>query len=54
MENGTLLYEVGMDCLIKEEGKVVGAYCSHADGTRVRINASKGVIVAPGGDSCNP
>lgn len=54
MENGTLLFEVGMDCLIKEDGKVAGAYCSRADGTRVRINASKGVIVATGGYSCNP
>ena len=39
--------------LIEEDGRVVGAYASNSDGTYVRINASKGVVVATGGYAYN-
>ena len=51
--NGRLMYETGLECLIKEGDKVVGLYASLADGSYVRINASKGVIVATGGYANN-
>lgn len=35
--------------LIVENGKVVGAYATNQDGGTIRINASKGVILATGG-----
>lgn len=49
-----LMYETGMDRLIQnEDGAVVGAYASTSDGTRMRINAKNGVIVATGGYANN-
>ncbi len=42
--NNTRLVE-----LIKEDGAVVGAYAETGDGAVLRINASKGVVVATGG-----
>lgn len=39
--------------LIKDGNKVVGAYATNADGDYVRINASKGVILATGGFGSN-
>lgn len=51
--NATLRYQTSLECLIKEGDKVVGAYASTADGDYLRINASKGVIVATGGYANN-
>lgn len=51
--NATLRYQTSLECLIKEGDKVVGAYASAADGNYLRINASKGVIVATGGYANN-
>ncbi len=51
--DATLMYETGMECLIKEGEKVVGVYATNAAGEYVRINASKGVIVATGGYANN-
>ena len=51
--NATLRYQTSLECLIKEGDKVVGAYASTADGNYLRINASKGVIVATGGYANN-
>lgn len=53
-KDATLMYETGLECLIKEGDRVVGIYASKADGTYLRINASKGVIVATGGYANNP
>ena len=52
-QDATLMYETGLECLIKENDRVVGAYASKASGEYVRINASKGVIVATGGYANN-
>lgn len=52
--NAKLMYQTSLECLIKEGNKVVGAYASTADGNYLRINASKGVIVATGGYANNP
>lgn len=49
-----LMYNTGLECLIKEGDKVVGIYASDAEGSYLRINASKGVIVATGGYANNP
>ncbi len=46
-------FETPMECLIVEDGKVVGAYAKGKDG-HIRINASKGVVVATGGYAYNP
>ena len=54
MPNAELRYNTALECLIKEDGKVVGAYATNADGKYIRINASKGVIVATGGYANNP
>ena len=51
--NAKLMYQTSLECLIKEGDKVVGAYASTADGEYLRINASKGVIVATGGYANN-
>lgn len=53
-KDATLMYNTGLECLIKEGAKVVGIYASNADGQYLRINASKGVIVATGGYANNP
>jgi len=50
--NGHYRNETKMECLIKEGGKVVGIYASDKQG-KIRINASKGVIIATGGYSNN-
>ena len=42
-----------MQSLIVEDGAVVGAYAK-SDGKYIRINASKGVVVATGGYASNP
>lgn len=46
-------YNTPMVKLIKENGRVTGAIAENEDGGYVRINASKGVIVATGGYSLN-
>lgn len=53
-KDATLMYQTGLECLIKEGDRVVGAYASNAEGDYLRINASKGVIVATGGYANNP
>lgn len=56
---GRLMYLTGLECLIKDGDKVVGAYASktqedeNAEPEYIRINASKGVIVATGGYANN-
>lgn len=45
--------ETKMECLIKEGEKVVGIYATNKDGENIRINASKGVIIATGGYARN-
>ena len=52
-ENATFMTETGLECLIKEDNRVVGIYASNANGEYLRINASKGVIVATGGYATN-
>jgi fumarate reductase flavoprotein subunit len=49
---GEFRKETKMECLIKEGGRVVGIYASNKEG-KIRINASKGVIIATGGYSNN-
>lgn len=53
-KDATVMYGTGLECLIKEGEKVVGIYASKAEGEYLRINASKGVIVATGGYANNP
>lgn len=52
-DNAELRYGTGLECLIKENDRVVGAYASNADGEYLRIDVSKGVIVATGGYANN-
>ena len=40
--------------LVKDGDRVVGAIAKNADGTYMRINASKGVLLATGGYDANP
>ncbi len=40
--------------LVNDEGRVVGAEAEKADGTKVTVNAAKGVILASGGYCANP
>lgn len=53
-KDAELRYNTSLECLIKEGDKVVGIYATNADGKPIRINASKGVIVATGGYANNP
>ena len=46
---GKTRYQTTMVKLIKEEDGVVGAYATNEDGEYIRINASKGVVLATGG-----
>lgn len=45
-------FETPMESLIVDDGKVVGAYAKSKDGS-IRINASRGVVVATGGYAYN-
>jgi succinate dehydrogenase/fumarate reductase flavoprotein subunit len=45
--------ETKMECLIQEGKKVVGIYATNKDGKYIRVNASKGVIIATGGYARN-
>lgn len=50
-----LYTEVAAKSLITDEnGKVVGANCEKADGTKVTVNTKKGVILTSGGYGANP
>ena len=48
-----VLFNTPMQNLIIENGKVAGVYAKNSDGKYIRINASKGVIVATGGYAYN-
>lgn len=50
---GTFMGSTPMTSLVVEDGKVVGVYAENAEGQPIRINASKGVVVATGGYSNN-
>lgn len=43
------MFETPLVKLVKEDGKVVGAIARKKDGTYIRINASKGVLLTTGG-----
>lgn len=45
-------FETSMKCLIVEDGRVVGVYAEGKNGM-IRVNASKGVVVATGGYAYN-
>lgn len=49
----SLMVDTTMECLIKENGRVVGIYATNENKETVRIDASKGVIVATGGYASN-
>ena len=54
-EGVTLYTEVAAKSLITDDsGKVVGAECEKADGTKVTVNTNKGVILTSGGYGANP
>lgn len=54
-EGVTLYTETAAKTLLTDEtGKIVGAECEKADGTKVTVNTSKGVILASGGYGANP
>lgn len=46
---GTYRNNTKMIKCIKEDGRVTGIYAQNAEGQNIRINASKGVIIATGG-----
>ena len=46
-----ILLETPLVKLVKENGAVVGAIARRKDGTYIRINASKGVLITTGGDA---
>lgn len=50
---GEVRHQTTMLRLIQEDGKVVGIYAENKDGEKIRINASKGVILATGGYANN-
>jgi len=52
-KGGTEMFNTAMECLIQENGKVVGVYAKASDGSYLRINASKGVVMATGGYAYN-
>lgn len=52
-KGGEIRFSTPMQCLIQENGKVVGVYAKNSDGDYIRINASAGVIVATGGYAGN-
>ena len=54
-EGVTLYTEVAAKSLTQDEsGKIVGAVCEKADGTKVTVNTTKGVILTSGGYGANP
>ena len=55
-ENGVQIYTetAGKELLTDEAGKVIGAIAEKADGTKITINTTKGVVLATGGYCANP
>ena len=55
-KEGVKLYtEVAAKTLVTDkDGKVIGAECEKADGTKVTVNTKKGVVLASGGYGANP
>ncbi len=54
-EGVTLYTETAAKSLIVDDtGKIIGAECEKADGTKVTVSTSKGVILASGGYGANP
>lgn len=49
-----IMLETKADDLIVKKGRVVGVKAAKADGTKVTLTASKGVIMATGGFGANP
>ena len=56
VENGVTVYKetAGKELLVDETGKVIGAIAQKADGTKITINTTKGVVLATGGYCANP
>ncbi len=54
-ENGVVIYTEtrGTELLVDANGKVVGAKAEQADGTKITINTTKGVVLATGGYAAN-
>ncbi len=54
-ENGVVIYTEtrGTELLVDAGGKVVGAKAEQADGTKITINTTKGVVLATGGYAAN-
>lgn len=51
---GTALFKTKMECLVQDEaGAVLGIYAADAEGSHIRIDASKGVVLATGGYAYN-
>ena len=44
----------GMELLVDDSGKVIGAIAEQIDGTKITINVTKGVVLACGGYCANP
>jgi len=55
-ENGVKIYTEtqGTELIVDADGKVAGAKAVKADGTKITINTSKGVVLASGGYCANP
>ena len=55
-EHGVQVYTetAGTQLLTDEAGKVIGAIAEKADGTKITINTTKGVVLATGGYCANP
>lgn len=50
---GKALFKTKLECLITDSGSVVGAYAANESGGIIRVNASKGVVLATGGYAYN-
>ncbi|MBR5561173.1 MAG: FAD-dependent oxidoreductase [Clostridia bacterium] len=56
LEHGIEIYKetAGKELITDEAGKVIGAIAEKADGTKITINTTKGVVLATGGYCANP
>ena len=56
LEHGIEIYKepAGKELITDETGKVIGAVAQKADGTKITINTTKGVVLATGGYCANP
>ncbi len=52
-KGATIMLETRADQIIREDGKVTGVVVIDAKGTRIRIDASRGVVLATGGFAAN-